>query len=138
MKRLPMVARTHQKTLRGYVKELHVLYMKFRYDQTAADQFDVNSKSNSSGGRINQKAVSVAVKQVRLREPGQPKNGQGTASLTKSDVRPTPPAKKKWNQVDNRSPGSGTKKAPAVAHVRACFVCGSTAHLAPQCDQKKG
>lgn len=137
LKRLPVAARTNQKTLRGYVKELQVLYMKYRFDQTAAEQFEVNSKSNSSGGRISQKEISVAVKQVRLRDPNQPKNGQGAASQAKSDVRPAAPTKK-WNQVDNRASASKAKKAPAAAAPRVCYVCGSSAHMAPQCEHKKG
>jgi hypothetical protein len=135
LKQLPVAARKHQKTLRAYVKELQVLYMKYRFDQTAADQFAVNSKSNSSGGRISQKDITVAVKQVRLRDPTQSKNGQGATSHPKSDVRPTVPTKK-WNQVDNR--GTKPKKTPATATPRVCYVCGSAAHMAPQCDQKKG
>jgi hypothetical protein len=136
LKSLPVAARKHQKTLRGYVKELQILYMKYRFDQTAAEQFAVNSKSNSSGGRISQKEITVAVKQVRLRDPTQSKNGQGATSQNKSDVRPKAPTK--WNQIDNRANTTKAKKTPATAAPRACYVCGSTAHMAPQCDQKKG
>ena len=133
LKKLSPTARKNQATLRGFVKELQVLYMRYRFDQSAADQFDVNQKSNSSGGRINQKAVTTAVKQVRMREPTVPKNGLGATS-PKGGARPSPVGpKKQWNKIDNRVAGS--KKA-VVSPPRACYVCGSLTHMAPHCDQR--
>ena len=77
LKCLPLASRKDQSCLRGHVKELQCLYMKYRYNKDAAEQFDVNQKSQLSGGRIDQKAAALAVKQVNLRD--QPKNAAGAA-----------------------------------------------------------
>ena len=134
LKCIPHAARTDQACLRGHVKELQCLYMKYRYNKAAAEQFDVNQKSQSSGGRIDQKAAALAVKQVNLRD--QPKNAEGAAPKTPARAPAVPKGPKpQWNKIDNR-PSTSSKKGGQASPPRMCYVCGSSSHMAPQCDQR--
>ena len=133
LKCLPHAARTDQSCLRGHVKELQCLYMKYTYNKAAAEQFDVNQKSQSSGGRIDQKAASLAVKQVILRD--QPKNAEGAVPKAPARAPPVPKGPKQWNKIDNRT-SPAPKKGAQASPPRMCYVCGSSGHMAPQCEQR--